>query len=68
VEGADKVRVARALLERALRVSDGERAWLLALAWSQLQEAAEALERASGAVALGHGGDGAVPGVSPLVC
>jgi hypothetical protein len=67
VEGADKVRVARALLERALRVSDGERAWLLALAWSQLQEAAEALERAGGAAAMPER-EAAVPRAPHLVC
>ena len=38
----ERLIVTRALLERAQRVSDGERAWLLALAWAELQEGAAA--------------------------
>jgi len=38
-----KLARARELLELAQRAPEGEQLWLLTLAWSQLQEAAEAL-------------------------
>jgi hypothetical protein len=68
MEVAEKLRATRALLERALGVSDAERAWLLALAWGELQESAAALERAS-AVAPGvPEREAVVPGALQFVC
>jgi 16S rRNA (guanine527-N7)-methyltransferase len=40
----DKLTAARDLLERAQRTPEGDRLWLVTLAWSQLQEVVEALE------------------------
>jgi hypothetical protein len=48
-------------------VSDAERAWLLALAWSQLQESAEALARACAAATV-PARDAAAPHAPDLVC
>ena len=45
---AEKLGTARKLLEQAQRAPEGERIWLLTLAFSQLQEGAEALEYACG--------------------
>ena len=45
---AEKLVVARGLLERAREVLDAERDWLLALAWGKLAEGAEALASALG--------------------
>jgi hypothetical protein len=67
MEVAEKLRIVRLLLERARCVSDAERAWLLALAWSQLQEGADALERACAAVTVPTC-PGAVPGPPDPVC
>ena len=46
MEVTERLVVTRALLERAQRAPEQERAWLLALAWAELQEGAAALAAA----------------------
>ena len=50
---AEKLLAARGLLERALHAPEPERAWLLALAWGELQEGIEALAAARDEAAAG---------------
>ena len=44
---AEKLEAARELLERAQHVPEGERLWLVTLAWSQVREIADEIGRST---------------------